>query len=89
MCSSDLNERQRYASLLMSAGRYSDARNILSGIDSLDANGKVLISSCDSIGKWQEDSLRYLIEQSKLNTGGESNFSPIYYQDGWIETTKE
>lgn len=78
----DRSERQRYASLLMGAGRYSDAKQILGQIDSLDANGKVLMASCDSIGRWQQDSLRYLIEASKLNTGSESNFAPVYYKDG-------
>ncbi|MFM2134813.1 MAG: hypothetical protein RL021_213 [Bacteroidota bacterium] len=78
----DRNERQRYASLLMTAGRYEDAKSILKGTDSLDANGNILLSSCDSISAWQKDSLQYLVESSKLNTGSESNFSPIYYKDG-------
>jgi outer membrane protein OmpA-like peptidoglycan-associated protein len=78
----DRNERQRYASLLMTAGRYEDARVILNGTDSLDASGKTLLSSCDSIGAWQQDSMQYLVEHSKINTGTESNFSPLYYKDG-------
>ena len=78
----DAAERSQYANLLFRAGRYEDARTVLQQNSALDNQGKTMLSSCDSITVWQQDSLRYQIDRSNLNGGGESNFSPYYYKDG-------
>jgi peptidoglycan-associated lipoprotein len=78
----DASERSQYANLLFRAGRYADAKTILEQNPALDNSGKTMLSSCDSLVAWQQDSLRYLITKSSINGGGESNFSPYYYKEG-------
>jgi peptidoglycan-associated lipoprotein len=75
-------ERQQYADLLMRSGQYNEAKDVLQKTTALDAHGKVMLSSIDSLPDWQKDSADYRIERSNLNSGGESNFSPTYYKDG-------
>ena len=75
-------DKQLYADLLMRSGQYTDAKQVLDKITSLDSKGKVMLASIDSIPSWQEDSANYRIERSNLNSGSESNFSPTFYKDG-------
>lgn len=80
-------ERQQYAELLMRAGMYQQAQLMLKLNTGLDQRGKTLLTSCDSISDWKIDSLRYIIRKSPLNSGGESNFSPVYFKDGLLFVT--
>lgn len=78
--------RLRYAQLLMRSGKYEQARNYFDqylGSQPLDQAAMKQRQSCDSISAWKQDSARYTIEASKLNTGG-SNFSPVWYRDGVV-----
>ncbi|MFM8433388.1 MAG: OmpA family protein [Bacteroidota bacterium] len=80
-------ERVQYADLLMRAGKYDEAKAELGKITSLDTRGRIMLSSCDSIGAWKRDSLKYVVYRNGLNSGGESNFSPVYYKDGLLFVT--
>ena len=76
--------RLRYAQLLMRSGKYDQAKNYFDqylGSRPTDQSAQKQRQSCDSIAGWKQDSARYTIEVSKLNTGG-SNFSPVWYKDG-------
>lgn len=78
--------RLRYAQLLMRSGKYDQAKNYLDqylGSQPSDQAAQKQRQSCDSITAWKQDSARYTIEASKLNTGG-SNFSPVWYRDGVV-----
>ena len=77
-------ERQQYADLLMRSGMYELATMVLQKQTDLDARGRMLLISCDSVQEWRMDSLRYDIRKSNVNSGGESNFSPTYYKDGIV-----
>ncbi len=76
----------RYGQLLMRSGKYEQAKvsidRYLSSMPN-DQAAQQLRQSCDSISLWQQDSARYTIEVSKLNTGG-SNFSPTWYREGVV-----
>lgn len=78
--------RLRYAQLLMRSGKYDQAKNYYDqylGSQPSDLAAQKQRQSCDSITGWKQDSARYTIEASKLNTGG-SNFSPVWYRDGVV-----
>lgn len=78
--------RLRYAQLLMRSGKYDQAKNYFDqylGSQPTDQSAQKLRQSCDSITHWKQDSARYTIESSQLNTGG-SNFSPVWYRDGVV-----
>ncbi|HNS11386.1 MAG TPA: OmpA family protein [Bacteroidia bacterium] len=78
--------RLRYAQLLMRSGKYDQAKNYFDQYLGSRPNDQAALQqrqSCDSIASWKQDSARYTIEPSKLNTGG-SNFSPVWYRDGVV-----
>lgn len=78
--------RLRYGQLLMSSGKYEQAKNYLDqylGSQPQDESARKLRMSCDSISYWKQDSARYTIENSGLNSSG-SNFSPVWYRDGVV-----
>ncbi len=78
--------RLRYAQLLMRSGKYDQAKNYFDqylGSQPSDQSAQKLRQSCDSIDHWKQDSARYTIESSQLNSGG-SNFSPSWYRDGVV-----
>ncbi|MFM7216976.1 MAG: OmpA family protein [Bacteroidota bacterium] len=75
-------EQMQYADLLMRSGRYDEAKARLLQIPSPDNRARVMLSSCDSVASWKEDSLRYEIKPAGVNSGSESNFSPSYYKEG-------
>lgn len=78
--------RLRYGQLLMRSGKYEQAKTYLDqylGSQPNDQAAQKQRQSCDSITGWKQDSARYTIESSKLNTGG-SNFSPVWYREGVV-----
>ncbi len=78
--------RLRYAQLLMRSGKYEQAKNYFDqylGSQPSDQTAQQQRQSCDSITTWKQDSARYTIEMSKLNTDG-SSFSPVWYRDGVV-----
>lgn len=78
--------RLRYAQLLMRSGKYEQAKNYFDqylGSQPSDQSAQKQRQSCDSITQWKQDSARYTIEVSKLNSEG-SNFSPVWYGDGVV-----
>lgn len=78
--------RLRYAQLLMRSGKYDQAKNYFEqylGSQPLDQAAQKQRMSCDSITQWKQDSARYTIQSSKVNTEG-SNFSPVWYRDGVV-----
>jgi peptidoglycan-associated lipoprotein len=68
----------------MRSGRYEEARGVLEQNASLDGRGRVLLASCDSVVEWVQDSLQFTLEKSGVNSGEESNFSPVYYKEGLL-----
>jgi peptidoglycan-associated lipoprotein len=80
-------EQLQYADLLMRSGRYEEAKSRLLQIPSLDNRGRLMLSSCDSIASWKADSLRYEISSCGVNSGSESNFSPVNYKEGFLFVT--
>ncbi len=78
-----------YAQILMRNGKYEQAKiyldQYLNAVPSDVSAGK-LRSSCDSISKWLVDSIKYTVQSSELNSG-QSNFSPVYYQEGVVFAT--
>lgn len=75
-----------YAQILMRNGKYEQAKiyldQYLAAVPS-DASAGKLRMSCDSVAAWMQDSMLYTIQPSPLNTG-QSNFSPVYYNDGVV-----
>lgn len=70
------SDRINHVKALMGVERYADAKTILEGILSRDANNliaKDLLQSCKDITKLKEDSLLYLIEPVNIPTN-----SPVY-----------
>ena len=70
----------------MRSGKYEQAKNYFDqylGSQPSDQTAQKQRQSCDSITTWKQDSARYTIEVSKLNTDG-SNFSPVWYRDGVV-----
>src|SRR4051812_43728999 len=78
-----------YALILMRNGKYDQAKiyldQYLASVPT-DVSAAKLRASCDSISRWKEDSIKYTIKTSPLNSG-QSNFAPTWYKDGVIFTT--
>ncbi len=78
-----------YAQILMRNGKYEQAKiyydQYLSSVPS-DSAVRMLRLSCDSIAQWMADSIRYTIQTTSLNSG-QSNFSPVWYNNGVVFTS--
>ena len=75
------------AQSMMENGNYSDAKGILSLYLQKNANdnvAKLMMASCDSIGRFMKDSAKYLVEDLSINSG--SSMAPIYYDNGLVFT---
>ena len=76
------------AQSMMENGNYSDAKGILSLYLQKNANdnvAKLMMASCDSIGRFMKDSAKYLVEDLSINSG--SSMAPIYYDNGLVFTS--
>jgi hypothetical protein len=70
----------------MAKQRYLDAKTILEGIVSRDANNvtaKQLLSSCKSVERFKADSMNYIIEPMAIPAAGPV-YSPYLYNGGMI-----
>lgn len=79
-------DRVNYAKALMGVERYADARPILEGIVSRDANNEIaadLLSSCKKVEELKKDSLQYIIEPVNIPQLP-SLFSATQYDGGLI-----
>ncbi len=81
-------DRINYARALMSNNRYNDARPILEGILSRDANNEVakdLLNSCKKYNEMKKDSLAY--EITPENIPALSVYSSSPYKEGYLITS--
>jgi len=79
-------DRVNHARVLMSKQRYLDAKTILEGIVSRDANNvtaKQLLSSCKSVERFKADSMNYIIEPMAIPAAGPV-YSPYLFNGGMI-----
>ena len=79
-------DRVNHARVLMAKQRYLDAKTILEGIVSRDANNvtaKQLLASCKSVERFKADSMNYIIEPMAIPAAGPV-YSPYLYNGGMI-----
>jgi peptidoglycan-associated lipoprotein len=81
-------DRINYARALMSNNRYNDAKPILEGILSRDANNSVakdLLNSCKKFNEMKKDSLAYIVMPENIPAPSVYSSSP--YKEGYIITS--
>jgi peptidoglycan-associated lipoprotein len=81
-------DRINYARALMSNNRYNDAKPILEGILSRDANNDVakdLLNSCKKFNEMKKDSLTYIVMPENIPVPAVYSTSP--YKNGYIVTS--
>lgn len=79
-------DRLNHARVLMAKQRYLDAKTILEGIVSRDANNaaaKQLLASCKNVEKFKADSMNYIIEPMAIPASGPV-YSPYLYNGGMV-----
>jgi outer membrane protein OmpA-like peptidoglycan-associated protein len=79
-------DRLNHARVLMAKQRYLDAKTILEGIVSRDANNtaaKQLLASCKNVERFKADSMNYIIEPMAIPAAGPV-YSPYLYNGGMI-----
>ena len=79
-------DRVNHARVLMAKQRYLDAKTILEGIVSRDANNvaaKQLLASCKNVERFKADSMNYIIEPMAIPAAGPV-YSPYLYNGGMI-----
>lgn len=79
-------DRVHHARVLMAKQRYLDAKAILEGIVSRDANNveaKQLLASCKNVERFKADSMNYIIEPMAIPAAGPV-YSPYLYNGGMI-----
>lgn len=79
-------DRVNHARALMAKQRYLDAKTILEGIVSRDANNvaaKQLLASCKNVERFKADSMTYIIEPMAIPAAGPV-YSPYLYNGGMI-----
>jgi len=81
-----LMSHQNYGKVLMSLGKYDEAKTELNLVLNEQPDNslvKSLIASCGSVPTFVADSNRYSISQIEIK-GFESFYSPIFYKDGLV-----
>jgi peptidoglycan-associated lipoprotein len=81
-------DRINYARALMSNERYADAKPILEGILSRDANNAVakdLLNSCKKLNEMKKDSLSYIVMPENIPAASVYSSSP--YKEGYLITS--
>lgn len=82
-----LVDRFNFAVVLMENGKYQEAAEKFSAYLQFDPTAKKakrLLSVCDSIHLFFEDTTLYKITVPEFNGEYESNFSPVYFRDGIV-----
>lgn len=82
-----LDDRFNFAVVLMENGKYSEASEKFTAYLQYDPTAKKarrLLSVCDSIHLFFEDTTLYQIAVPDFNGEFESNFSPVFFRDGIV-----
>ncbi|CAN5521080.1 OmpA family protein [soil metagenome] len=75
------------AEALMRNAKYEEAKEYLTkyiSLNTTDFRAQRLLSSCDSINQFYQDTSIYVITPLRFNTPAESYFSPAFYRSGIV-----